>query len=752
MWSRVLVSPVSNIDRVPGLRELQASGSAARGVTVAVIDGPVDLSHPAFRGADITELREGIGPSRYVDASRVHGTHVTSILFGQPGGPVEGIVPGCRGLLIPVFADSDDGSVRPCSEVEMARAILAALKHGANVINISAGRMSGTGSAGMHLSDAIRICAQSGVLVVAAAGNDGCDCHQVPAALPEVLAVGAMDERGDPVGFSNWGTAYRKGGVLAPGTGILGADGAGGAVAMSGTSFATPIVSGVAALLMAMQIEAGGKPDGRAVLAAILEGADACDSPSRGDCERHLAGTLNVAGAVRRIAVDAAAAMDAATVPRSRLTGLGQRSAIMDEQHGDVSMAPQGSAASPSIEALTASLKAMEGMMGELSRTLGSLRPSGVGYTPQAAAEPLRPRLDAEPAPTRSDLTLRPSGRRSVLRSSAPRDGDLLLPSACCDACAAREARQLVFALGKLGYDFGTEARMDSIQSQMSTIAASNRDAFPSGVASAANPLDLVKFLQTPQGEPASPAITWTLNLNETAIYAIQPEGYYVKDTYQFLVRTLEEQTKSALVAAAAPSPDGTGKGKGKAPAMPVPVTPAIERMSLPGVISGETELMNGLVVPSVQPALAGMFTWRTEDLVKALENYTPPAPPPRPEIGDIPFDPRQGLATFLSRIYEELRNVGRAPQDRALNFAATNAYQASDIFVKLRGRNIHIEKFEVVRSPVMRPDLDCWDVKMIFYNPAGPTTSPREVYFFTVDVSDVVPVAIGTPRHWTMY
>jgi hypothetical protein len=98
------------------------------------------------------------------------------------------------------------------------------------------------------------------------------------------------------------------------------------------------------------------------------------------------------------------------------------------------------------------------------------------------------------------------------------------------------------------------------------------------------------------------------------------------------------------------------------------------------------------------------------------------------------------------------MRNVGLAPQDRALNYAATNAYQANDIFVKLRGRNIHIEKFEVVRSPVMRPDSDLWDVKMTFYNPADLTTNPREVYFYTIDVSDVVPVSVGKPRHWTTY
>ena len=236
LWSRVLVSPTSNIDRVPGLRELQDASPAAKRIAIAVIDGPADLSHPAFQGADLSEVSEGVRPSRHVDASRLHGTHVASVLFGQSGGPVAGIVPACRGLLIPVFADAGDGNIRPCSEIEMARAILAALRHGANVINISAGRMSGTGTAGMHLSDAIRLCAQSGVLVVAAAGNDGCDCHQVPAALPEVLAVGAMDGRGDPVGFSNWGAAYRKGGVLAPGTDILGAEAGGGTIAMSGTS------------------------------------------------------------------------------------------------------------------------------------------------------------------------------------------------------------------------------------------------------------------------------------------------------------------------------------------------------------------------------------------------------------------------------------------------------------------------------------------------------------------------------------
>jgi hypothetical protein len=425
----------------------------------------------------------------------------------------------------------------------------------------------------------------------------------------------------------------------------------------------------------------------------------------------------------------------------------------MDERNSELNMAHAETAASPSIEALAASLKAMEGMMGELTRTLGSLRPSGIAPAAaeaSAAPEPLRPRMAAEPRPGRSDIATRPTRGRSLMRSSAARDGDLLVPAACCDACAAREARQLVYALGRLGYDFGTEARMDSIQSQMDVVAAQEPRTFSGGKARASNPGDIVSFLKSKQGKPVSPAITWTLVLNETPIYAIRPEGDYLEETYEALVDTLDEQTRTFDEARAVEAANKAAAAK-ESKARPKPVPPVVERMSLPGVVNGEVELMNGLVIPTVRPALAGMFTWSTEELIKAL------AALPTAGVANDPgkpgaFNPLDGLRTFLSRIYEEMRNVGLAPQDRALNYAATNAYQANEIFVKLRGRNIHIEKFEVVRSPVMRPDSDCWDVKMTFYNPADISGTPREVYFYTIDVSDVVPVAIGAPRHWTTY
>jgi cyanobactin maturation PatA/PatG family protease len=746
------VAAVSNIDRVPGLRDLQGACRDASRISIAVIDGPVDIAHPALTGASLDLLTGVTIASEAPRPSRAHGTHVASVLFGRPDGPVAGAAPNCRGLLIPIFSDSEDGGIRPCSEFDLARALMLACERGANIINISAGRLSGSGVAGAHLEDAVRHCLRTGALLIAAAGNDGCDCMQVPAALPGVLVVGAMDENGEPVGFSNWGRAYRDRGVLAPGTNIIGAAAGGEVSAMTGTSFATPLVAGTAALLMATLLERRKRPDAALVMDAIVAGADRCDPAVRDQCERFLAGTLNVAGALRYLQ------SKTPTVTSSRAQKGNQPiicsdnsdkrtgSEAMQQTNGDEHPVIDGDTIS--LRDLAASLKSIETAVGDLGRAFGALQLSGLapgGIAEDRAfsdAPPSGAPLGATPAEDMPYAAPRRYGRGLA----TPTDNrDLIDPAACCDACAAREARQLVFALGKLGYDFGTEARMDSIQTQMDALHTRSPGAFGGRQPSASQPADLVAFLN--QAKSVAPAINWTLKLNDTPIYAIRPEGFYVQETYEALVNTLDEQTRSAAAAAAPPPPPARGKAAAAAPPI---APPPVERMSLPGIINGQVELMNGLIIPSVRPALAGMYTWSTEALVEALDKLGATGPNDPGKEG--PFNPRDGLQTFLSRVYEELRNVGLSPQDRALNFAATNAYQANDIFVKLRGRNIHIEKFEVVRSPVMRPDSDCWDVKMTFFNPADPRKDPREVYFYTIDVSDTVPVAIGKPRHWTTY
>ena len=144
---------------------------------------------------------------------------MTSLIFGQHHSGVRGVAPKCRGVVIPIFREQDDGALVPCSQLDLARAMSLAVAVGANVINISAGVYDETGEPEPPLVRAIRMCEDQGILIVAAAGNEGCACPHVPAASPMVLAVGAAGRDGEPLEFSNWPESYRGHGVMAPGEG-----------------------------------------------------------------------------------------------------------------------------------------------------------------------------------------------------------------------------------------------------------------------------------------------------------------------------------------------------------------------------------------------------------------------------------------------------------------------------------------------------------------------------------------------------
>ena len=75
-------------------------------------------------------------------------------------------------------------------------------------------------------------------------------------------------------------------------------------------------------------------------------------------------------------------------------------------------------------------------------------------------------------------------------------------------------------------------------------------------------------------------------------------------------------------------------------------------------------------------------------------------------------------IFNFLNRVYYELRNLGVAPQERALNFAATNAYQTQVAFAESAGRNLALDTITVAKSPICRPDSDCWDVQLQMFDP----------------------------------
>lgn len=300
---------ITDITKMSGIANLWSETLGDPRICIAILDGPVDDTHPSLVNANLTHVETAV--TNVIDRSQslLHGTHVTSIIFGQHNEIVRGVAPACCGLIVPIFhdqvGDSDSGSapIATCSQVDLAKAIFQSVEHGAHIINISGGQLTPFGEAHPLLANAVRHCVANNVLIVAAAGNDGCDCLHVPGSLPSVLAVGAMDASNFPLDSSNWGEKYQDQGILAPGENIVGASPGGGTITNSGTSFATAVVSGIVALFLSLQVKRGEKPDAQVIQKAILNSALGCEAIDKDtlECRRLLVGRLSINGVLSSI-------------------------------------------------------------------------------------------------------------------------------------------------------------------------------------------------------------------------------------------------------------------------------------------------------------------------------------------------------------------------------------------------------------------------------------------------------------------
>lgn len=263
---------------------------------------------------------------------------------------------------------------------------------------------------------------------------------------------------------------------------------------------------------------------------------------------------------------------------------------------------------------------------------------------------------------------------------------------------------QLVFAFGTLGVDFGSEARRDSLMQHMD-----------------GNPDDLTQLLAYFEENPAqATSVTWTLRQDGTIIYAVMPHGAYASTGYERLREFLGGQLNEG-----------------------------VERVSIPGFIAGQEQLMSGQTVPVIVPELGCMYSWSTAALIKA-GGGEPPTKSAKAEEQKAYTRKIEGLANFLQRIYHELRNLGITSQERALNYAAANVANANNVFESALEKNLELHSIDVAPSPICRSGSDCWDVKLLFFDPEN-VLRAKTVYQFTVDVSAVCPVMVGTVRSWSM-
>ena len=245
----------------------------------------------------------------------------------------------------------------------------------------------------------------------------------------------------------------------------------------------------------------------------------------------------------------------------------------------------------------------------------------------------------------------------------------------------------------------------------------------------APNPYDVFQLSDYLNSRPSeSTKLIWTLNLDLTPIYALEAEIAYPEDVYGTLRGTLRKE------------------------ALPSDNPNFVSRVSIPGVMTNRTvRLFSGQLVPVVIVQPRGLFEWNEPSLVTTVVDALRPG---REDMNEALVS--RLVRIFLDKVYFECRNLGRNPSDRALNFAATNAFQFGTGILNgvLSGKIVPggetslytLDSIKVIKSPYCRMDSDCWDVLITWFDPENERRA-KSVFQFTIDVSDELPVSLA-PSH----
>lgn len=303
----------------------QAGAPGGRGVVVAVLDSGVAYeNYKGFRRApDLYASRfvrgyDWVDRDRHPDDEESHGTHVAGTIAQKTnnGFGVTGLAYGVK--IMPLRVLDRDGNGNGS---DIARAIRYAAKHGADVVNMSVEfNTSETARDIPDVISAIRYASRKGVVLVAASGNEGISKVAYPARASGVISVGATTASGCLADYSNAGRGLD---VVAPGGGedaplsgnpwddthcdpnnpdkrifqetLWGNTKHFRLVGFEGTSFATPHVSAIAALIIATH-RLGKHPTPAAVRARIM--ATARDIGAPGYDSHYGAGIVDAAAAL----------------------------------------------------------------------------------------------------------------------------------------------------------------------------------------------------------------------------------------------------------------------------------------------------------------------------------------------------------------------------------------------------------------------------------------------------------------------
>jgi subtilisin family serine protease len=243
---------VTPLDLV-GLSSLMDRTGGRPGVIIGLIDGPVVIGHPQLASQYIREI-PGSGSGSCTQANSaacLHGTFTAGILSAKRHSSAPAICPDCTLLIRPIFTETTSGREHMPSATpqELAAAIIECIDAGARVLNLSLALAQPSIKGEQALEEALNLAVRRGVIVVAAAGNQGALGSSAITRHPWVIPVVACDLTGRPVNETNLGGSIGRRGLSAPGDGVTSLGAEGKPLTLGGTSVAAPFVTGAIALL-----------------------------------------------------------------------------------------------------------------------------------------------------------------------------------------------------------------------------------------------------------------------------------------------------------------------------------------------------------------------------------------------------------------------------------------------------------------------------------------------------------------------
>ncbi|MFG3702685.1 S8 family serine peptidase [Micromonospora sp. NPDC047620] len=256
LWldGRAMASLKESVPQI-GAPEAWAAGYDGRGVKVAVLDTGVDASHPDL--VDQIDGKVSFVPGEDTSDVNGHGTHVASTIVGTgaaSGGAYKGVAPGADLIVGKVLSNDGFGQ-----DSWVLAGMQWAAESGADVVSMSLSDPTLSDGTDPMAVAVDTLSAQYGTLFVIASGNAGPQSIGTPSSAASALTVGAVDKQDRLASFSSTGPLVRSGtlkpDITAPGVSITAArsqqmtTGTGLYRSISGTSMATPHVSGAAAIL-----------------------------------------------------------------------------------------------------------------------------------------------------------------------------------------------------------------------------------------------------------------------------------------------------------------------------------------------------------------------------------------------------------------------------------------------------------------------------------------------------------------------